>query len=298
MSIQNFLVSRAIKAATQSAMKLTPEQRYKRNRKFMAANNSKVPNTMTVQPKTMAGVRVEWVMPNDLVKNKSSKVCLYLHGGAYVAGGMNSHRDMASYLAYQAKIKLLMVDYRLAPEHPYPAAQEDALSVYKALLDTGVKSDNIIIAGDSAGGNLALATLQNIRDQNLPKPAKGILFSPWVDLTHKNKSYLTNFKKDVMLNAQVLNEAAALYAHNVDVSDEKISPLFGSVKDLPPLQIFASKKEVLLDDAIALHDKVKKSGGQSELLKWRSAPHAFPVLARFIPEGRKALNVAAKFINQ
>jgi monoterpene epsilon-lactone hydrolase len=298
MSIRNFLVSRAIKASTDIAMKLTPEQRFKRNRKFMAADNSKVPETITVQPKTIAGVKVEWVMPNELVKDKNASVCFYLHGGAYIAGGMNSHRDMACYLANKANVKMLMVDYRLAPEHPYPAAHDDALAVYKAVLEQGIDPKNITIAGDSAGANLVLATLVNIREQNIATPAKAILYSPWVDLTHTNASYQRNDKKDVMLNAQVLTEAAALYAQEVDVKDEKISPLFSAMNNLPPLQIYASKIEVLVDDAKKLHEKVKAAGGESEYLQWRSAPHAFPIFVRLIPEAKKALNKSAKFINR
>jgi monoterpene epsilon-lactone hydrolase len=297
MSIKNFLVSRAIKAATIASLKYTPEQRLKRSRKFMAANNSNVPDTMTVQPKTIAGVKVEWVMPNELVKNKLAKICIYFHGGGYISGSMNSHRDMACYLAKQANIKMLMVDYRLAPEHPYPAAHDDALAVYKAILAKGIKSKNIIVGGDSAGANLALVTLQNIRDQNLPVPAKAILYSPWVDLTHTNPSYQRNKNKDVMLNSQILTEAAAFYTQSFDVNNEKISPLFAPMNNLPPMQIYVSKIEVLVDDAKQLHEKLIASGGQSEYLEWRSAPHAFPIFCRIIPEAKKALNKTAKFIN-
>jgi monoterpene epsilon-lactone hydrolase len=297
MSIQNFLVSRAIKTATKASLKFTPEQRLKRSRKFMAANNSNVPDNITVQPKTIAGVKVEWVMPDQLVKDKLAKICLYFHGGGYISGGMNSHRDMACYLAKKANIKMLMVDYRLAPEYPYPAAHDDALAVYNAILAQGVNSQNITIGGDSAGANLALATLQSIRDKNLSAPAKAILYSPWVDLTHTNSSYLRNEKKDVMLNTQILTEAAEFYAQKFDVNNEKISPLFAPMNNLPPMQIYVSKIEVLVDDAKQLHEKLIAAGVKSEYLEWRSAPHAFPIFCRIIPEGKKALNKSAKFIN-
>ncbi len=152
-----------------------------------------------------------------------------------------------------------MVDYRLAPEHPFPAAHDDALIVYKGILEQGLSANNITIAGDSAGGNLALATLINIKNENIPLPEKCILFSPWINLKHSHDSMEKNAGSDVMLNAQILSEAAALYAPEVPLDDPRISPLFANLDGLPPMQVYASKVEVLVDDAKKLCENIKKS---------------------------------------
>jgi len=298
MSLQNFVISALIKRNQKANMKLAPSHRFKRSRKFMSRSSGKVADSITVKGGTIAGVKVEWVMPKLLAEKQDANICIYFHGGAFVFGGMNSHRDMAAYLAKQANLKMLMVDYRLAPEHPYPAAVEDAMVVYEALLAQGVAPQRLIIAGDSAGGNLALATLQNIRDEQLPLPRASVLFSPWLDLSHDSESFKENQHKDVILNKTILDEAVAMYAPGLPVSHEKISPLFASVAYLPACLIIASKVEVLLDDARRLHEKTQRAGGDSEYLEWKNTPHAFPVLPRLLPEARQALDKTAHFMNE
>ncbi len=297
MSLQNFFISALIKYKQKANMKLSPDHRFKRSRKFMSLNTGKVVDTITVKTDTIGGVNVEWVMPNILAEKEDTNICIYFHGGAYISGGMNSHRDMAAYLAQKANLKMLMVDYRLAPEHPYPAAADDAMVVYQALLAKGVDSQRLIIGGDSAGGNLALATLQSLRDEQLPLPCASVLFSPWLDFSHNSESFKNNKHKDVILNKTILDEAVAMYAPGLPVNHEKISPLFGSVTHLPACLIIASKVEVLLDDARRLHEKIKCSGGDSEYVQWKNPPHAFPVLTRLLPEARQALDKTAQFMN-
>jgi len=297
MSLQNFLVSAVIKYKQKANMKLSPEHRFNRSRKFMSLNRSKVPPSICVKPDIIAGVNVEWVMPYELVDDVLANVCIYFHGGAYVFGGMNSHRDMAVYLAKKANIKMLMVDYRLAPEHPFPAAQVDAMAVYKGLINKGMSAQKMVMAGDSAGGNLALCTLQDIRDQNLALPRACFFFSPWLDLSHSNQSFNDNAEKDVILNKQILDEAVAMYAPQSQCDDAKISPILASVDNLPSALIIASSLEVLVEDAKSLHEKILLKGGQSKYLQWKNTPHAFPVLTRLLPEARKALDKTAEFIN-
>lgn len=190
-----------------------------------------------------------------------------------------------------------MVDYRLAPEHPFPAAHEDALSVYRALIQQGTPMHRVVITGDSAGGNLVLATLQTLRYQDLVLPKACILFSPWLDFTHDNQSFIDNAKKDVLLNKQILDEAVAMYAPNLPTNDHRVSPLFADVCGLPPSLIIASKIEILVDDAQHLHKKILSTGGVSEYIEWGKTPHAFPVLSRLLPEARKALDKNALLIN-
>ncbi len=298
MSWQNFILSAVIRRQQNATMKLTPEHRFKRQRKFMAMDIGKLNKTVTCTANELAGVKVEWLAPKGINISPSIPVCVYCHGGAFIMGGMNSHRQMCSELAAQANISVLMVDYRLAPEHPFPAAPEDAMSVYLALIEMGYESRNIIIAGDSAGGNLALTTLQKLRDDNKPTPAAAILFSPWLDLSHNSQSFTDNKQKDVLLNKTLLEEAVAMYAPKLPRNDPRISPLNANMANLPPLLIIASRVEVLLDDATALHHKIQELRGDSTYLEWPNPPHAFPVMSRFLPEARDALKQSAAFITE
>lgn len=298
MSWQNFILSAVIRRQQNATMKLTPEHRFKRQRKFMAMDIGKPNKTVTCTTDELAGVKVEWLAAKGINISPSTPVCVYYHGGAFIMGGMNSHRQMCSELAAQANISVLMVDYRLAPEHPFPAAPEDAMSVYLALIEMGYESRNIIIAGDSAGGNLALTTLQKLRDDNKPTPAAAILFSPWLDLSHNSQSFTDNKQKDVLLNKTLLEEAVAMYAPDLPRNDPRISPLNANMANLPPLLIIASRAEVLLDDATALHHKIQELHSDSTYLEWPNPPHAFPVMSRFLPEARDALKQSAAFITE
>lgn len=298
MSLQNFFLQVLIQWNQRSLRKLSPEHRFKRQRRFMAKDLSRVNARTHVQSSELAGVPVEWVMPQALANTGNGPVCVYFHGGAFVMGGPNSHRDMAAHLAEKAGLRLLMVDYRLAPEHPFPAALDDALAVYRALLLQGTAATQIVMGGDSAGGNITLATLQAIRDAGLPLPQAFFLFSPWLDLNNQGPSYTANAKTDVMLTQQVLHEAVALYAPGRAPDDVRLSPLLGNVAGLPPGLIIASTTEILLDDAQRLHQKIQAQGGQVQVRAWPKTPHAFPVFARLLPEARDALQVTAQFIRQ
>ena len=314
MSIQNFLLSAVLRWQKKSSLKLSAEHRFRRNRKWLAAVRIKTKASITIQSDWIAGVPVEWVMPATLASAPQAPVCLYFHGGGFGMGGPNSHRAMAAYLAEKARIKMLMVDYRLAPEHPFPAALDDARAVYQALISTlaeanSAKTDNetgapspLFIGGDSAGGNIALATWQSVRDHPAPNPGtlpKGIfLLSPWLDLTHQNPSMVGNDKTDVMLNQQILEEFRDRYAPGVPATHPRLSPLFGPVDGLPPCMIVTSQAEALYDDSIKLHQKILGHGGSSTLLAWPKLPHAFPVMAGQLPEARQALDQLAHWIGQ
>jgi monoterpene epsilon-lactone hydrolase len=312
MSIQNVLLSAVLKWQKKSGMKLSAEHRFRRNRKLLAAVRSKTGPSITLESDRIADVAVEWVIPQALRSRSDATVCLYFHGGGFVMGGPNSHRDMAAYLAEKAQIKLLMVDYRLAPEHPFPAALDDALAVYQALLQSHAP-ERLLMAGDSAGGNITLATLQTIRDraqatigqasdsiplpERLALPRAFFLLSPWLDLSNRNPSVQGNEKTDVMLNQQLLDEYREQYAPGIPVTDPRLSPILASVEGLPPCLIIVSEAETLQDDSVLLHQNILAHRGTSTLVAWPKVPHAFPVMARLLPEARQALDRIALWIN-
>ena len=298
MSLQNIVISALLRIAQGGSAKLSAEHRFRRNRRFLATDRSKPGPTVQIKPDQLAGLPVEWVRPRSLTQPDTAPICLYLHGGAFAMGGLNSHRDLASQFAQRAQIRLLMVDYRLAPEHPFPAALDDVLAVYRALLAQGIPAQRLLLGGDSAGGNLALGTAQAIQAQGLAPPAALVLFSPWLELTGHSPSRQANAASDVMLSQQVLDEAAALYAPGLPLDDARLSPLFGPLAGLPPCLLIASRAEILIDDARRLKQLLLAAGGQVELLEWANTPHAFPVMARYLPEGRAALDQTARFIRQ
>ena len=298
MSFQNLVLRAVLKITQRLSMRLSAQHRFRRNRKFLSVDRSKVGSKLLVQAGQLGGVPVEWVRPKRLANHPHTPICLYFHGGAFVMGSLNSHRDMAAYLAEKAGITLLMVDYRLAPEHPFPAALDDAMAVYRALIAQGIPSQRLLMAGDSAGGNITLACLQVVRDERLALPAAFFLFSPWLDLKHDSPSHSVNASTDLMLNTQLLDEAVAMYAPGVPREDARLSPLQGHVGGLPPCLLIASSSEILRDDALRLQLKIQAEGGSVDYVEWKNTPHAFPVLARFLPEARSALDETARFIGQ
>ena len=296
MSIQNFFINRFLKSRRTASLRLSPEQRLRQGRKFLSRDYSKPRPQIDVSADMMGGVPVEWVQPRTLMGDTRAHICVYFHGGGYIAGSLNSHRDMASTLAHMAQVRMLMVDYRLAPEHPFPAAHEDALGVYQALLAQGVNARQLVLGGDSAGGNLALATAQSVRDAGLPLPRGLVLFSPWLDLTHQGESINSNSDSDSMLHRQLLVDALAMYSPTVPASDARISPLLGNLAGLPPCMTVVSQSEILRDDSLRLHQKLQALGSESTCLQWKHTPHAFAVMARLLPEARDALRQTAKFM--
>ena len=296
MSIQNFFINRFLKSRRTASLQLSPAQRLRQGRKFLSRDYGKGLPGVTTRADVVSGVPVEWVEPKALSQDARAPICVYLHGGGFIAGSLNSHRDMATHLAHMAQVRMLMVDYRLAPEHPFPAAHEDAMAVYQALLARGVAAGQLLMGGDSAGGNLALATAQAIRDAGLPLPRGLVLFSPWLDLTHQGDSIAANQDKDAMLHRQLLVDAVAMYAPSTPAIDPKISPLFGNLSGLPPILTVVSLSEILRDDALRLHQGLQAAGCDSTCLHWKHTPHAFPVMARLLPEAREALRQTAGFM--
>ena len=236
---------------------------------------------------------VQWVSTG---RPDRRRVILYLHGGAYIAGSCETHRHLGAALAGAAGVRAVLPDYRLAPEDPYPAALEDALSAYRHLLDAGYESREIAIAGDSAGGGLGFALLLALQREGLPRPACIVGFSPWTDLTGQSPTLTINANRDAMLPATRLEEAVQFVLDGHDPADPLVSPVFGEWDNPPPAMLFASKHEILLDDSVQLAHRLRAAGGDVTLELWRHVPHAWPIFTSRLPEAVRSIASAGAFI--
>ncbi len=264
-----------------------------RQRMERLGDRTKLPSPLTRHVDELGGVMTEWTRVDRLTRG----VILYCHGGGYVVGSPRAYRGLAGRLATSAHCDVAMIDYRLAPEHPFPAAPDDAIAAYRALLERGIDATSIVLAGDSAGGNLALVTLLRARDRGLPSPRAAVLLSPWTDLTGSGASIRTNAKRDPMLPPHRIEEAARLYAPDTPLDHPDVSPLFADLGGLPPLSIHVGTTEILLDDSQRLAERARKQGVDAELKRWHRMPHVFPMFADVLPEGRQALAEIGRFID-
>ena len=224
------------------------------------------------------------------------RTVLYFHGGGYFSCGLDTHRPVVAAISRRAQARVLSVDYRLAPEHPCPAAVEDALAWYRDVL-SDTPAAQIVFAGDSAGGGLVVACLQAALQQGLPMPAGAVLFSPWVDLASTGESVQAQARTDVMFNPENLVDAAQLYLAGRSATDPVASPLYGDMEGLPALLIFASQSEILLSDATRLHDKAQAAGVTSQLVLQANMPHVWPIMV-MLPEAKASLRQVAAFMRE
>jgi acetyl esterase/lipase len=223
---------------------------------------------------------------------------MYLHGGGYVIGSTRSHLDVVARLACATAGRVLSVDYRLAPEHPFPAAVDDAVAAYRWWLGEGVDPRHCVIAGDSAGAGLAIAMLVALRDAGDPLPAAAVCFSPWVDLEGIGASMIRNAQTDPNINLEELLIVADLYLAGADPRTPLAAPLHADLRGLPPLLILASSAETLLDDSMRLAKRARQAGVRVRLDVWQHMVHAWPVLAALLPEGREAIEQVAEFVRR
>jgi epsilon-lactone hydrolase len=238
-------------------------------------------------------------VPAVLVSTRASRRdrhILYLHGGGFVTGSSSLYRHLTWRLAAGARARLLSVDYRLAPEHPFAAALEDALSAYRSLLADAGDSRRIAVMGDSSGGNLAFALLLKSRDEGLPLPAAAVGLSPWLDLALTGPSFQLNAEVDPMLNADEAPRLVEHYLAGADPRDPYASPLYGDPAGLPPTLLQVGSDEVLRDDSVRMADKLRAAGCQVELEIWPRMPHVWHLFASVMPEARQAIERIGIFL--
>jgi acetyl esterase/lipase len=252
-----------------------------------------VARDVTCEPVSAGGVGAEWIVPPGAA---TDRVILYLHGGGYVMGSIGTHRAMVARIARASQAKALAIDYRLAPEHKFPAAVEDAVAAYRWLLSNGYKPGKIVIAGDSAGGGLTLSALLSIRDSKLPMPAGAVPISPWTDLEGTGASLKTRAAKDPMVGGDGLVGMAKQYLGDHDPRNPLASPLHADFRGLPPLLIQVGDAETLLDDATRVAERAKAAGVKVDLEVWDDMIHVWHVFAKILPEGQQAIDKIGQFV--
>ncbi|MBV8188747.1 MAG: alpha/beta hydrolase [Alphaproteobacteria bacterium] len=230
------------------------------------------------------GVPAEWVAAPGFDPDRA---VLYLHGGGYAIGSINTHRRLAYDLSAACGARFLVIDYRLAPEHPFPAAVEDATKAWRWLIAQGFDTRRLAIAGDSAGGGLTIATLVNLRDQKLGLPACAVALSPWIDLEGIGTSMTMRAAQDPMVQKDGLLWMSGMYLNGKDARTPLAAPLHADLKGLPPVLVQAGTAETLLDDATRLAEKLHAAGGEVKLSIWANMLHVFPLFAPVLSEGRE-----------
>ena len=235
----------------------------------------------------------EWLVPPGV---RTDAAVLYLHGGGYVIGSARSHRHLAAAIARAAGVPALLPDYRLAPEHPFPAALDDAVAAYEWLLARGIAPERIVVAGDSAGGGLTVAALLALRDRGLPRPAGGVCISPWVDLTCGGASYATKAAADPIVARESVTMMAQTYVGTGDLKAPLASPLFADLRRLPPLLVQVGSDEVLLDDALGLGERARAAGVDVRVEEWPAMVHVWPWFLGMLDEAERAIDIAGAFV--
>ena len=253
------------------------------------------PSGVTYDEVDAGGVPAMWVTPEGA---PTDKAIMYLHGGGYVIGTMHSHAKMVGHIAKAAGVRALNVDYRLAPEHPHPAAVEDAVTAYRWLLDQGISNDKIVVSGDSAGGGLAIATLLAIRDQALPRPAAGVPLSPWIDLEGTGDSMTSRAHLDLIVDSAGLKTMADMFLNGQSARDPLAAPLYADYVGVAPLYIQVGDEETLLDDSSRLAEQATAAGVDVRIDVFPEMQHVFQMAAGNLPEADEAIERIGAYVRE
>lgn len=247
-------------------------------------------------------IRGEWIVPQSDAAAQD-KIIFYIHGGGYVSCSPNTHRPITATLARRTKLKVFALDYRLAPENPFPATLEDVVAAYQWLIEQNYDAKKIAVAGDSAGGGLVVSLLLRLREMSLPLPACVVCFSPWTDMTASGESIRENAERDAIFHPENVHEfARAALGNVIPPTNKYASPALidkDNYKDFPPVLFQVGDREILLDDARRVFEKIKaggSNGGESELETYEGVFHGWQMLGFLTPESSAALNSAAVFI--
>ena len=257
------------------------------------ASGAPVPEGARCEAVLVAGVPCEWITGAGAT---AAGAILYLHGGGYVRGSINTHRAHIARLSSACGLRALAVDYRLGPEHVFPAALDDALTAYRWLVRQGTPPARLIIAGDSAGGGLTVATLVAIRAAGEPLPAGGVCLSPWADLECVAPSFASNESVDPMVTQADLRRMAAAYLGAAPPRTPLASPLYADLGGLPPLLVHVGRREILLDDATRLAERTRAAGGSATLEVWDDMIHVWHMFAPLLPEATAAVERVGAFV--
>ena len=253
------------------------------------------PKDVRFEPAMADGVPVHWMVPPEA---SDDRTVLYLHGGGYMIGSVVDYREMVPRIARAAQARALTVDYRLAPEHPHPAAVEDAVTAYRWLLANGGTAETTIVAGDSAGGGLAIATLVSLKDQGVALPAGCVSISPWVDLEMTGVSIEGNAGVDPLVSKDFLVSFAQAFLQGQDPKTPLAAPLHADLSGLPPILIQVGSIEVLLDDAKRLAERAKAAGTEAKLEVVEGVPHVWHWYGSFLAEARNSINRIGDFVRR
>ena len=240
-----------------------------------------------------ATVRAEWIRPPNVRRDGA---ILYLHGGGYMIGSINTHRAMIAGIARASGLQALAIDYRLAPECPFPAALEDACAAYSWLLAQRIDPSRVVVAGDSAGGGLTVATLVRLRDAGVALPAAAVCLSPWVDLEGIGDSMTTRADRDPMIQKNDLLGFAAAYLGSADCRTPLAAPLYADLRGLPPMFIQVGEAETLYDDSVRLAERARRAGISVTFESWPEMIHVWQLFASMLPEGLAAIEDIGTFI--
>lgn len=247
---------------------------------------AEVPEGLDVKRVELAGIRAEWLCTPG---SREDQVLLHLHGGGYVMGSFASHRALAGHIAHACGVHAVLPEYRLAPEHPFPAALEDAVACYGELLARGFAPEQIVMVGDSAGGGLTLSTLFVLRDKGEPLPRAAVLLSPFTDLALTGESLVTRADVDPWLYPRMLDPFIRFYLGDGDRRDPRVSPLYGDLRGLPPMLVHVGDHEILLSDSMRLAERARAQGVDVELEVWPELWHVFHLFAPALPDANEAI---------
>jgi len=255
----------------------------------------KLPPGCTLEGVYIDGLEGEWMLPPDTAKDRA---VLYFHGGGLVMGSIRAHRGIVSRFVKGSGVPALVINYALAPEHPFPAGLNDAVKAYEYLLSLAINPNRIVFMGDSGGGNLCLAALLACRERALPMPAGAVTLSAWTDLTNSSPSYTSNAEKDTLCWPDAQRVFAEYYTAGQDANNPLISPVFGDLSGLPPLLLYAGGDELLRDDSVRFAEKAEKSGVDVTLHVGEGLFHCYPAVGPLFPEAKEAIERICRFVRK